>query len=146
MAHTESLQYLCRSFFKKYMHKHIRRSKTRNLILSNSDRGRLHIYYLLFLQSWVSLQQQKISAKNRLQTGKNTVLGCIQDALSSAVAFKYAISISSIEFIWFSSHCMQSWPELASSIKTKELVNFLQSQRNPKVTRNVGGTLRLLEC
>lgn len=122
------------------------RSKTRNLFLpiqrdecSLTIRGKLHIYYLLFLQSQVSLQQQKFSKITEWAEH-------IQDALNPIVSFKYAVSICNIEFIWFSNHCMLSWAELASSSEPEELVNFLQSQRNPKVTSNVGGTLRLLGC
>lgn len=79
---------------------------------------------------------------HRFQSGQNTVVQGIQDALNSSVSFKHAVSICSIEFIWFSNYCMQSWAELASSSETEKLVNFLQSQRNPNVTWNVGGTLR----
>lgn len=80
---------------------------------------------------------------NRFQSGQNTVVQGIQDALNSSVSFKHAVSICSIEFIRFSNYCMQSWAELASSSETENLVNFLQSQRNPNSTWNVGGTLRL---
>lgn len=130
------------------MHKYIRRSKTRNLFLpiqtdegNLTIRGRLHIYYLFFFCNLRSAYNSKNS--HRFQSGQNTVVQGIQDALNSSVSFKHAVSICSIEFIWFSNYCMQSWAELASSSETEKLVNFLQSQRNPNVTWNVGGTLRL---
>lgn len=142
MAHTESLQYLCRIFFKIHAQTHQGEAKPENcsflfrqVKVIQSEEGSIFIIPL-FCNPRSAYKGKK---SHRLQSEKNTVLQCIQDALSSLVSFKPAVSICSIESISFSNHCMQCWVELSSSCKNEELVKFLQSQRNPKVTRNVRG-------